>query len=165
MQCKRATGLSDCLDTFPQMWKPSTIPAPNSLHNRPNDDSRALAGTSSESVWDAEALKPALEAALATEQVWRVFQPLVDIQSGATVGFEVLARWTYNAERAIPPSRFIPTRRLVPDVSGFHLYPLSRRQMPPPPPLRVDRRVPLSKRLAALISLFQRGQSDVTKIA
>lgn len=45
--------------------------------------------------------------ALSTPSIWPAFQPLVDMQSGAIIGFEVLARWTDPILGSIPPSDFI----------------------------------------------------------
>lgn len=36
------------------------------------------------------------------------FQPLVDLRTGAIVGFEALARWTAPDGRSVPPDEFIP---------------------------------------------------------
>ncbi|MFB2564206.1 EAL domain-containing protein [Rhizobium sp. IMFF44] len=49
-----------------------------------------------------------MKQALSTPAIWPAFQPLVDMQSGALVGFEVLARWTDSEAGIIPPSTFIP---------------------------------------------------------
>lgn len=49
-----------------------------------------------------------LQSALNSNTVWPAFQPLVDIGTGAIVGFEVLARWTGDDGKDIPPSKFIP---------------------------------------------------------
>ncbi|WP_165915166.1 EAL domain-containing protein [Rhizobium sp. PP-F2F-G48] len=43
-----------------------------------------------------------------TAAVWPAFQPLVDLQSNAIIGFEVLARWTDPVEGAIAPCEFVP---------------------------------------------------------
>ena len=52
--------------------------------------------------------KRRLSDALSTDAIWPAFQPLVDLQSGAIIGFEVLARWTDSEAGAIAPSDFIP---------------------------------------------------------
>ncbi len=49
-----------------------------------------------------------LEQALRTPAVWPAFQPLVDLQNNAIIGFEVLARWTDPVAGAIPPCEFVP---------------------------------------------------------
>lgn len=50
----------------------------------------------------------ALRRAINNDELWPAFQPLVDLKSGAIVGFEVLARWTNSEGNVIPPSIFIP---------------------------------------------------------
>lgn len=49
-----------------------------------------------------------IKRALSTPAIWPAFQPLVDMQSGALIGFEVLARWTDSKMGIISPSEFIP---------------------------------------------------------
>ncbi|NTJ66349.1 EAL domain-containing protein [Agrobacterium rhizogenes] len=49
-----------------------------------------------------------MKQALSTPAIWPAFQPLVNMQSGAFVGFEVLARWTDSEPGIISPSEFIP---------------------------------------------------------
>jgi diguanylate cyclase (GGDEF)-like protein/PAS domain S-box-containing protein len=58
---------------------------------------------------DKKVSSHSLRQALWTSAIWPAFQPLVDMQSGAIVGFEVLARWTDTKAGSIPPSEFIPT--------------------------------------------------------
>lgn len=48
------------------------------------------------------------EDALSSEAIWPAFQPLVDIISGAIVGFEVLARWKDATGVSISPAEFVP---------------------------------------------------------
>jgi diguanylate cyclase (GGDEF)-like protein/PAS domain S-box-containing protein len=71
----------------------------------------------------------ALRRAVSTEAVWPAFQPLIDMQSGAIVGFEVLARWTDPQAGVISPCAFIPvaeanglinilTRKIVIEACG-----------------------------------------------
>ena len=50
----------------------------------------------------------ALRRAINNDELWPAFQPLVDLKSGAIVGFEVLARWTNSDGNVITPSVFIP---------------------------------------------------------
>ncbi len=55
-----------------------------------------------------EALAMDLRQAIASAQVVPYFQPLVDLHTGALVGFEVLARWHHDSRGAIAPDVFIP---------------------------------------------------------
>ncbi|MFT4183775.1 MAG: EAL domain-containing protein [Rhizobium sp.] len=41
-------------------------------------------------------------------EVWPAFQPIIDIQTGAVAGFEILARWRDARMGDIPPATFIP---------------------------------------------------------
>ena len=49
-----------------------------------------------------------LRSALAADAFWPVYQPLVDLASGRTIGFELLARWSREGEPDIGPDQFIP---------------------------------------------------------
>nr|WP_172691009.1 EAL domain-containing protein [Agrobacterium larrymoorei]ASK49454.1 ABC transporter permease [Agrobacterium larrymoorei] len=49
-----------------------------------------------------------LQSALSRGEIWPAFQPIVDLQSGAIVAFEILARWTDPIAGAISPTQFIP---------------------------------------------------------
>lgn len=57
---------------------------------------------------DGKVLSHSMRQALLTPAIWPAFQPLVDMQSGAIVGFEVLARWTDPETGPVPPSKFVP---------------------------------------------------------
>ena len=48
-----------------------------------------------------------LREAIRQELIVPHFQPLVDLQSGAIVGFEALARWDHPRHGNIPPVKFI----------------------------------------------------------
>jgi diguanylate cyclase (GGDEF)-like protein/PAS domain S-box-containing protein len=54
------------------------------------------------------ALAADLRAALADEYLRLEFQPIMDLQSGAVVGMEALARWTHPEHGLVPPSVFVP---------------------------------------------------------
>ena len=54
------------------------------------------------------ALEADVRQALATGEIAPHYQPLFELQTGALVGFEVLARWTHFERGNIPPSDFIP---------------------------------------------------------
>lgn len=49
-----------------------------------------------------------LRSAIGTHAIYPHYQSLVDLQTGAVVGFEALARWTHPTLGEIPPDRFIP---------------------------------------------------------
>jgi EAL domain-containing protein (putative c-di-GMP-specific phosphodiesterase class I) len=53
-------------------------------------------------------LEAALRDALAGDQLHLVYQPIIDVQSEAIVGFEALARWTHPVLGPVPPTQFIP---------------------------------------------------------
>ncbi len=55
---------------------------------------------------EATYLEPLLETLL-TKQLGVVYQPIVDLDSGAVVGVEALARWSH-AGVVVPPSIFVP---------------------------------------------------------
>ncbi|MEQ1618408.1 MAG: EAL domain-containing protein [Terricaulis sp.] len=49
-----------------------------------------------------------LRAAIANNDLSLVFQPIVEQETLATVGFEALVRWESDAHGAVPPSLFVP---------------------------------------------------------
>jgi diguanylate cyclase (GGDEF)-like protein len=53
-------------------------------------------------------LELALRKGLREGEFEPAFQPLVDLNSGETQGYEMLARWTSRSEGAVEPSVFIP---------------------------------------------------------
>lgn len=53
-------------------------------------------------------LRSRLHKALARQEVWPAFQPIVDIRSGSLAGFEILARWSDPEAGALSPAQFIP---------------------------------------------------------
>ena len=60
-----------------------------------------------ESLERSQAVADALRLALANDEIEVAFQPQIAFGSGRNVGFEGLARWTYQGS-AVPPSEFIP---------------------------------------------------------
>ncbi|HVV53236.1 MAG TPA: EAL domain-containing protein [Polyangia bacterium] len=49
-----------------------------------------------------------LRRALERREITPHYQPIVDLQTGAVVGFEALARWRHPTKGMIPPDLFIP---------------------------------------------------------
>jgi diguanylate cyclase (GGDEF)-like protein/PAS domain S-box-containing protein len=49
-----------------------------------------------------------LRTAIADGEIVPFFQPIVDLASGDTVGFEALARWMHPDDRIVGPAHFIP---------------------------------------------------------
>ena len=66
-------------------------------------------------------LETELRRAIERDQLHLAFQPLIDLNSGAVVGFEALARWDHPEKGAISPVEFIP----VAEESGL-IVPLGR---------------------------------------
>ncbi|ATE64955.1 GGDEF-domain containing protein [Rhizorhabdus dicambivorans] len=66
-------------------------------------------------------LETELRRAIERDQLHLAFQPLVDLKSGAVLGFEALARWDHPEKGAISPVEFIP----VAEESGL-IVPLGR---------------------------------------
>jgi diguanylate cyclase (GGDEF)-like protein/PAS domain S-box-containing protein len=57
---------------------------------------------------DRERMKADLHLALDEQQFTLLYQPIVDLCSGAVRGFEALVRWNHPERGLIPPSEFIP---------------------------------------------------------
>jgi diguanylate cyclase (GGDEF)-like protein len=53
-------------------------------------------------------LEAELRAAIPNGDIVPFFQPVVNLETGALAGFEVLARWPHKTRGLIPPSEFIP---------------------------------------------------------
>ena len=79
-----------------------------------------------------------------------VFQPIIDIRTETTIGFEALARWTSPTLGQIPPSLFIPVAERA-GIIGRLTRPLLRKA------LAVARRWPPELRLS-----FNLSASDLT---
>ncbi len=54
------------------------------------------------------ALENELRTAIPNGDIVPYFQPVVQLETGALVGFEVLARWPHGDRGMVPPSAFIP---------------------------------------------------------
>lgn len=57
---------------------------------------------------DRVALESSLRGALERAELSMHYQPLVDLQTGATTGFEALMRWQHPTLGNVPPAQFIP---------------------------------------------------------
>ncbi len=64
--------------------------------------------TMHETVVDRFRVEDALRSALADGAMALAYQPIVDLDTGAVVGFEALARWSDPRLGEVPPSQFIP---------------------------------------------------------
>ena len=53
-------------------------------------------------------LEAALQTALSDGAITLAYQPIVDLRTGAVVGFEALARWSDPMLGEVPPAEFIP---------------------------------------------------------
>jgi len=53
-------------------------------------------------------MEAALREALAGDQLYLAYQPIIDAKSGTIAGFEALARWTHPVFGDVPPLQFIP---------------------------------------------------------
>ena len=49
-----------------------------------------------------------LRQAIETDRITSVYQPIVDVRTGAVASFEVLARWDHPDLGPIPPDEFVP---------------------------------------------------------
>jgi diguanylate cyclase (GGDEF)-like protein len=61
-----------------------------------------------QTVRDRVELELALRHAMARDQLWIAYQPIVDLAGGETVGAEALLRWSHPIRGDITPAEFIP---------------------------------------------------------
>jgi diguanylate cyclase (GGDEF)-like protein/PAS domain S-box-containing protein len=59
-------------------------------------------------VRDDAAMESELRQALTQKELWVVYQPLVDLQTGAVTGMEALVRWQHPTRGPVSPVEFIP---------------------------------------------------------
>ncbi|MEQ1688143.1 MAG: EAL domain-containing protein [Sphingopyxis sp.] len=60
-----------------------------------------------------------LRAAIANDDIYPVYEPLVDLASGRTVGYEMLARWDSEALGSVQPTEFIAVAEAAGLVSAL----------------------------------------------
>jgi EAL domain-containing protein (putative c-di-GMP-specific phosphodiesterase class I) len=58
-------------------------------------------------VHERRGIESALDRALQNDEMRLVYQPIVDAQTGSTVGFEALLRWARPGHGLVPPDRFV----------------------------------------------------------
>ena len=61
------------------------------------------------SVDDHRNLELDLRAAMEADEFFLLYQPMVNLQDGAILGFEALLRWNHPSRGVVPPNEFIPT--------------------------------------------------------
>jgi diguanylate cyclase (GGDEF)-like protein len=77
-----------------------------------------------DSLWARDTLQAAIAAGLADEQFRLHYQPIVDVTTGETVGFEALMRWERPGHGRMAPDAFIPaaeTSNLICDLGRWAL--------------------------------------------
>jgi EAL domain-containing protein (putative c-di-GMP-specific phosphodiesterase class I) len=71
-------------------------------------------------------LQVRLDRAVSEEQFGVRYQPVVDIASGAVVGFEALVRWPELGPDPVPPGQFIPLAEETGHISALGAWVLRR---------------------------------------
>jgi predicted signal transduction protein with EAL and GGDEF domain len=89
-----------------------------------------------------------LRIAIEKDETECAFQPIIDLQSGATVAFEALARWTPKGGEPVPPDVFIPMLEKAGLIDGFTDAVLDRA-------LRCARALPEDVGMAVNVSRLQ----------
>ena len=69
-----------------------------------------------------------LPRALEQGEIVPYYQPLVDLQTTRTIGFEVLARWVHPERQIIPPLEFIPLAEQTGLIGKLSEHILRRRR-------------------------------------
>ncbi len=77
-------------------------------------------------------MEAALREALASDQLYLAYQPIIDARTGTIAGFEALARWTHPVFGDVPPMQFIPIAeeaRLIGSIGDWVLRNACREAM------------------------------------
>ncbi|HXG53462.1 MAG TPA: GGDEF domain-containing response regulator [candidate division Zixibacteria bacterium] len=72
------------------------------------------------------ALVSDLRRAIADDRLYLLYQPKMDLRTGATVGVEALARWNHPVLGTIPPARFIPLAERTGLITPLTLWSLEQ---------------------------------------
>ena len=79
---------------------------------------------------DVLAMEASLHAALDNGELWVAYQPIVDLQTLAVLGFEALVRWHHPTLGTVPPDRFLPIAEesgLIVDIDTWVLRTATRQ--------------------------------------
>ncbi len=76
-------------------------------------------------------LRGALTGAVARGEITVAFQPIVELDSGGTRGFEALARWTHAELGTVSPTEFVPVAEANGEIVriGEHVLQVACRQL------------------------------------
>jgi EAL domain-containing protein (putative c-di-GMP-specific phosphodiesterase class I) len=76
-------------------------------------------------------LRGALTGAIPRDEIDVAFQPIVELLTGRTRGFEALARWVHPDLGSIPPAEFVPVAEASGEIVriGEHVLRLACRQL------------------------------------
>ncbi len=76
-------------------------------------------------------LRGALTGALARDEIDVAFQPIVELSSGSTIGFEALARWVHPELGQVSPTDFVPVAEANGEIVrlGEHVLRVACRQL------------------------------------
>jgi diguanylate cyclase (GGDEF)-like protein len=76
--------------------------------NEARGEVRFFQATMDDDVRQRESLELDLRTAIAASHIEPYFQPLIDLEQGGLIGFEVLARWPHPTRGMVPPAEFVP---------------------------------------------------------
>lgn len=102
----------------------------------------------------AVSMEHELSRALSRGQIALMYQPIVDLRSGAIVSAEVLLRWTHPTLRAVPPKVFIPLLEQSGEITEIGRFVIEQA-------IEAAARVPHHVRLAINLSPLQLTDSGL----